>query len=227
MSTMNSAAEKTAELEGAVDKVSRAADADVLSEAFLEARKADLAGRVKPKRYKHSLGVSQTAARMAQAYGVDVRTARLAGLLHDWDKGYDDEGARARVDELGLTDKLASYRDMPHLLHGPTAAVALGRDFPALPPALLRAIELHTTGAPDMTDLDMIIYVADAIEPSRDYAGIDELRSMVGKADLEELFLSTFEHVLDNLVERRKLIHPDTVIVWNHYVNRARARAKR
>ena len=199
----------------------------VLSEAFFEARKADLADRVKPKRFKHSLGVSETAASMARIYGANVPLARLAGLLHDWDKGYDDEGARARVDELGLTEELASYRNMPHLLHGPTAAVALKRDFPSLPDELLQAICRHTTGAPEMTALAMIVYVAAAIEPSRDYEGIDELRSLVGKASLEEMFLSTFEHVLDNLVSRRKLIHPDTVIVWNHYVERARARARR
>ncbi len=225
MSKANAATAMDASVRGAPD--GGAADVDVLSEAFFEARKADLAGRVKPKRFRHSLGVADTAARMAQVYGVDARLARLAGLLHDWDKGYDDEGARARVDELGLTDKLATYRSMPHLLHGPTAAVALGRDFPSLPPELLRAIELHTTGAADMTDLDMIVYVADAIEPSRDYEGVDELRRSVGEVSLEELFLSTFEHVLDNLVSRRKRIHPDTVVVWNHYVERARSRARR
>lgn len=221
MSKANAATGTVAEAEDALGCI------DVLSDAFFEARKADLAGRVKPKRFRHSLGVSETAASMARTYGGDVRLARLAGLLHDWDKGYDDDGARARVDELGLTDELASYRNMPHLLHGPTAAAALKRDFPSLPAELLQAIARHTTGAPDMTDLDMIVYVADAIEPSRDYEGIDELRSSVGKASLEELFLSTFEHVLDNLVSRRKLIHPDTVIVWNHYVERARTRARR
>ena len=197
---------------------------DVLSQAFFDARCAELAQRVKPRRLEHSLGVSDMAAKMARVYGVDERLARLAGLLHDWDKGYNDEGIRTRVKELGLTDELASYLDMPHLLHGPTAAAALGREFPELPASLLQAIRLHTTGSVDMTPLDLIVYTADAIEPTRDYPGVDQLRAQVGEVELEELFMATFQHIMGNLVERRKRIHPDTVTVWNHYVARARVR---
>ncbi len=201
-------------------------DEDVFSEEFFKARTDELSKRVKPKRFSHSLGVSDTAAQMARAYGCDEATARLAGLLHDWDKGYDDAGIVARVRELGLEEEYASYLDMPHLLHGPTASVALARRFPSLPAQITRAIRLHTTGAVGMTDLDMIIYVADAIEPGRDYPGIEDLRAMVGTAELEELFMATFQHVLDNLVSRRKRIHPDTVKVWNHYAVRSRERVK-
>ena len=103
----------------------------ILGDAFYQARRDDLAHRVKRSRFEHSLGVSETAARMARVYGQDERLARLAGLLHDWDKGYDDEGIRARAVELGIADQLASYLDMPHLLHGPTAAAALAREFPS------------------------------------------------------------------------------------------------
>ena len=197
---------------------------DVFSQAFFDARREELAQRVKPKRFEHSLGVSRTAADMARIYGADEQLARLAGLLHDWDKGYDDKGIRARVAELGLGEQLASYMDMPHLLHGPTAAAALAQRFPQLPPELIQAIRLHTTGAVEMTDLDMIVYTADAIEPSRDYPGIDALREQVGTVPLEELYLVTFQHVLENLVQRRKRIHPDTVTVWNSYVARDKAR---
>lgn len=199
------------------------ASLDVFSQAFFDARREELAQRVKPKRFKHSLGVSETAENMARTYGADEQMARLAGLLHDWDKGYDDEGIRARVIQLGLSAQLASYLDMPHLLHGPTAAAALAHRFPQLPYELIQAIRLHTTGAVEMTDLDMIVYTADAIEPSRDYPGIDELRKQVGVVPLQELYLATFQHVLENLVQRRKRIHPDTVTVWNSYVARDKA----
>lgn len=199
--------------------------ADALSEAFYAAREAELATRVGRRRFEHSLGVAETAAGLARVYGADERLARLAGLLHDWDKGYDDEGIRARVAELGLTEGLEGFLDMPHLLHGPTAAAALARDFPGLPAELLRAIRLHTTGAVGMTDLDMVVFTADAIEPGRDYPGLADLRSLVGAATLEELFLSTYQNVFENLVQRRKRVHPATTEVWNHYVMRARQRA--
>ena len=103
------------------------------------------------------------AARMARVYGQDERLARSPGLLHDWDKAYDDEGIRARAVELGVAEQLASQTHTPHRLHGPTAAAALAREFPELPSSLLQAIRLHTTGAVGMSPLDLIVYVADVI----------------------------------------------------------------
>ena len=69
---------------------------DVLSDAFFDARERDLKKRLKPKRFEHARGVSKTAASLAETYGVDVRKARLAGLLHDWDKEYGDDEIRER-----------------------------------------------------------------------------------------------------------------------------------
>ena len=112
--------------------------ADALSDAFLEARERDLRERLGRRRYEHTLGVA--AARRARAYGVDERKARLAGLLHDWDKGYDDAGIRARVEELGLAVDPYVFEEMPWLLHGPTAAAALARAFPCLLRDVVQAI---------------------------------------------------------------------------------------
>ena len=199
--------------------------ADALSDGFYEARKRDLEKRLKRSRYEHALSVADTAARLARIYGVDERKARLAGLLHDWDKSYDDEGIRRRAEELGLEVDPYSFAEMPALLHGFTAAAALAQAYPQLPRDVVRAIELHTTGEIGMTDLDMIVYVADAIEPGRRYGGLDDVRKLVGKASLEELYLATFQHILLNLVDRRKRVYPRTLEVWNHYVVRAREAA--
>lgn len=198
---------------------------DVLSDEFFEARKRELETRVRRRRFEHSLGVSDTAGELARTYGADERLARLAGLLHDWDKGYDDAGIRARAREVGYDTQAWIYENMPNLLHGPTAARALARTWPELPRELLHAIEVHTTGALDMSDLDMIVYVADAIEPSRVYPGIEHVRSLVAHVPLEELFLTTFQDVLVNLVSRRKRVYPKTLEIWNHYIDRARQRA--
>lgn len=193
--------------------------ADPLSEEFFKMMRERLRERLpKKSRYKHSLGVSQESQRLAKRYGVDVRKARLAGLLHDWDKGFDDEGIRARALDLGIDVDEFVLRDMPQLLHGPTAAAALARDFPCLPPDVLSAIQKHTSGSCDMSALDMVVYVADVIEPTRDFPGVDRLRSLAETETLEELFVDVMGHVFANLVERRRLVHPKTVEVWNHYV---------
>lgn len=195
---------------------------DALSKEFFNARKAELAQRVSPKRFKHSLGVSDTCVKLAKEYGLDVKKARLAGLLHDWDKGMDDEQARARVYELGMEDELEPYvvENMPGTLHGITAARALGNEFPQIPADVLQAISRHTTAALDMTPLDMMLYIADAIEPNRQFGRIDELRAAVGKATLQELYFQTYEYWVFLLFERRKPLHPDTIAIWNAYTSR-------
>lgn len=199
---------------------------DVFSSAFYEARLAELRERVKPKRLRHILGVADTAARIAEVYGLDPATARLAGLLHDWDKGYDDEGIRARARELGIEVDARVYYDMPRLLHGPTAAAALARRFSQIPADVLHAVACHTAGAVAMNDLDRAVFVADVIEPSRSFSGVDELRELVGEVSLERLFFTTFRHILAHLVDRGMQIHPITVDVWNRGVEAAQTESR-
>ncbi len=193
---------------------------DALSDEFYDARAAEVVTRVSAKRAKHIAGVAEAAAMLARTYGVDERKAHLAGLLHDWDKGLDNEGIRSRVAELGLVDVVDPWivEYMPQVLHGPTAAAALKRDFPNIPDDVIQAIDRHTTAARDMSDLDKIIYVADAIEESRQYGRIDELRELVGNVSLDELFFSTYEYWTLLLFERRKLLHPDTTALWNDHI---------
>ncbi len=193
---------------------------DVFSEEFYATCRDQLATRVNEKRFKHVEGVAQAARMLAKTYGVDEDKAYLAGLLHDWDKGYDDEGVRRRIVELGLVDTVDPWvvEHMPQVLHGPTAAVALKRDFPAIPDDVIQAIDRHTTTAYDMSDLDKVLYIADAIEQSRQFGKIDDLRAMVGKASLDELFFNTFTYWTQRLLDREKPLHPQTTDLWNAHV---------
>ena len=199
---------------------------DPFSDAFIAARTKDLDARLKPKRVKHVMGVADLSKHLAKVYGADKKHAYLAGLLHDWDKNYDDAGIRARARQLHLDIDPVIYDAMPQVMHGPTAAAALAREWPQIPPDVIQAIRRHTAGAVDMTDLDMIVYTADALEPSRDFPGVDDLRKLIGKVSLEELFFAVFQHTFLNLVERGRRVHPDTVKVWNVYSARDRQRRK-
>ncbi len=202
---------------GKVDECGARSEDDALSEAFFEARKAELSGRVSEKRFKHVMGVVKAAEKIARAYGVDVRRARLAGLLHDWDKGYDDEGIRKRAREVGISVDPWIFEHQPRLLHGPTAAAALGRAFPQIPADVLQAIDRHTTGEVDMTPLDMVLYCADALEENRRFGRVDELRALIGKATLEELFVAVLGYWTILIIEQGRTLHPRTVEVWNAY----------
>ncbi|WP_124061676.1 nicotinate-nucleotide adenylyltransferase [Gordonibacter sp. Marseille-P4307] len=195
----------------------RASD-EVFGPAFERRIVSELERRVSERRLRHIRGVADMAERLAHVYGADPRRARLAGLLHDWDKGLDDEGARRRVFDLGLGIDGRMVFDMPALLHGPTAAEALRRAYPDIPDDVLQAVARHTAGAPRMSDLDMVVYVADAIEENRRFPGVQDLRDLIGEVSLEKLFFRTYRHILADLIARRKRIHPRTVEVWNSYV---------
>lgn len=197
-----------------------------LSDDFFEARKADLKTRVSEHRFQHSLGVAEMSMHLAKTYGVDVARARLAGILHDWDKNYDDRGIRKRVDELGMSVDPFVYNVLPRVLHAQTAPVAIHREFPSVPADVLRAMDRHTVAACDMSDLDMVLYVADAIEPNRQYPEVDVLRAKIGMISLEELFFSVYEYWIIRMMEKKMQLHPNTVDVWNHYAGRAALRAK-
>ena len=192
-----------------------------VSAEFFVRMKEKLKTRLTPKRFEHSLGVSAMAIRLARTYSVDTSKAGLAGLLHDWDKSYDDAGIKLRARELGVSVNQEVFNTMPRLLHGETAAAALHRDYPEIDADVLQAIKRHTAGSCAMSELDMIVYIADAIELTRPYPEMDALRAQIGKVSLEKLFLKTYKQVFMHLIQKEYAIHPDTVQVWNYYVARA------
>lgn len=171
--------------------------------------------------FAHSRAVADMAGLIATVYGLDVAAARLAGLLHDWHRelGPAELLTRARAAELPVTD---AEEIAPYLLHAQTGAQELREVFPDLGPEVLAAIENHTLGDPLMAPLDKAVYVADMIEPGRDYQDVDDLREAVGTVALDDLFALCYQHSIAHLVATRKRLHPKTIDVWNALVARAR-----
>ena len=132
---------------------------------------------LKAKRIPHVLGTEQTAKALAEKYGADVEKARFAALLHDATK-------RLSMDEqLALCERYhialdGLERKALKLLHAKTGA-ALARDVFGADDEIYNAILWHTTGKPVMTLLEKVIYLADFIEPTRDFDGVDDLRKVV------------------------------------------------
>ncbi len=128
------------------------------------------------KRRPHAQGVSDTAAELAVFWGEDERIARRAGILHDVTKalGADEQLHLCDFWGIALTD---SERENPKLLHALTAAAAAERVFGECPEAVT-AIRWHTTGRPAMTTLEKILYLADYMEPHRDFPGVERLRQL-------------------------------------------------
>jgi predicted HD superfamily hydrolase involved in NAD metabolism len=193
-------------------------------DALFASARIELARRLNEYRLLHSFSVADTAQTMAEAYGVDPLKARVAGLLHDWDKNLTDEELLLRTEEFGIP-LVARLEDMAALLHAQTGAAAVARAYPELDPAIIQAIARHTSAAVDMSELDMIIYVADMIEPLRSQGNLTPLRTIVGKVSLEALFLKSFEMTMEHLIRRHRFIHPSSLEVWNTYIRRERENA--
>ena len=140
-----------------------------------EAAEQVLAERLGEESLEHSRRVAETAGRLADTYGADVASARLAGLLHDWDRELTEDELREAAASacMDVTDVDLAR---PYLLHARTAALALEEAFPGLARDVLDAVARHTMGASEMSDLDKVVFIADMIEPGRTYKGVDKLR---------------------------------------------------
>ena len=171
-----------------------------------------------PNRLAHSLSVGRCAEGLAMAYGVDPLEARIAGILHDWDKVLPHEELVHRAAALGI-DMGVDLTLVEPLLHGLVAARELPATYPWLPDAVLQAIARHTTGAADMTPLDEVIFVADGIEPLRKpSAGIDRVRRMAGKVPLDDLFWEAFAGGMAYVIDTRRYLYPGTLDIYNELV---------
>ena len=149
-------------------------------------------------RYEHTLGVEFTAAAMAMRYGVDIDKAELAGLLHDCAKCIDDEEKLDECKKYGVELTDVEKRN-PFLIHSKLGAVHAKELYGVKDEEILSAIRFHTTGKPDMTTLEKIIFIADYIEPGRDKAAnLQEIRRM-SFVDIDEAMYMILRDTLDYL----------------------------
>ncbi|MEE0861929.1 MAG: bis(5'-nucleosyl)-tetraphosphatase (symmetrical) YqeK [Lachnospiraceae bacterium] len=149
-------------------------------------------------RYEHTLGVEFTAASLAMRYEVDIEKAELAGLLHDCAKCIDSEDTLddCKKYNIELTDV---EKRNPFLIHSKLGAVHAKKLYGVDDEDIISAIRFHTTGKPDMTMLEKIIFIADYIEPGRDKApNLKEIRKM-SFIDIDEAMYMILKDTLDYL----------------------------
>ena len=171
--------------------------------------------RLKPKRFKHTLGVEETAIRLARIYGVDPQEASLAALLHDNAKNLTTEElyqiCQKYFPEYNLTDEYAS------VFHAFAGAVTARERYAELSEDVIRAICFHTTGRPEMTMLEKIIYAADYAEPGREpFPGLELIREHLFK-NLDEGVRRMLQQTVDYVKMKKKKIHPLTITTLEYY----------
>lgn len=168
---------------------------------------------LKPSRVKHVLGCRDTAVELAKRWGADVTDAARAGILHDVTKAIDGPLQLTLCAAYGklLDDFSKRY---PKTLHALTGSMVAKRIF-GENEAVVSAIEFHTTGRADMTLLEKIIYVADYMEPNRDFPGVERLRELAF-TDLDAALKLGLEMTLEHLGEQGVAVSPASrdALVW-------------
>ena len=169
------------------------------------------------ERFRHTMAVSYTAASLAMAYEADIEKARLAGLLHDCAKCIPNEKKLKLAERYGLPVSEAE-RQSPQLLHAKLGAYIARNEYGVEDGDVLGAIRWHTTGKPDMTLLEKIIFMADYIEPLRFQAkNLEEIR-FVSFRDLDGAVYMTLRDTLEYLEERAKRsIDESTFNAYEYY----------
>ena len=170
---------------------------------------------IKPERMAHVLGCRDMALELAKKWGADQEKAQRAALLHDITKALDGPVQLTLCQSLGiLLDDFS--KENPKTLHAFTGSLVAERIFGETE-EVVQAIASHTTGKPGMNTLDQIIYIADMMEPTRTYPGVEKVRSLAFE-NLEEAVKLGLSNTIENLKSREEGIHPDglATLTWFH-----------
>ncbi len=170
-------------------------------------------------RYEHTMGVMYTAAAMAMRYDFDLEKALIAGLLHDCAKCIPHQ-EKFRICESNDIEISDAERKNPGLLHAKLGAFLAQEKYGVLDEDVLSAITYHTTGRPDMTLLDKIIYIADYIEPNRKEApNLERIRKLAFE-NIDNCLFAILEDSLAYLQTKNEVIDPMTEKTYLYYKNK-------
>ena len=177
-----------------------------------------LINNLSERRYKHVLGVAKTAKELASLNGVDENKAELAAMLHDIAKEMpvDEQMRILKKNNFNITEiEKASLQ----VLHGFVGEFLAREKFNINDEEVLKAVAYHTTGKANMTKLEKIIYIADYIEPTRNYPGVEELREVTYK-DLDKGVLMGINNTIKLLLDKDGVIHPLTIEARNYLLTK-------
>lgn len=157
-----------------------------------------------------------TAVMLAERYGADPKKAELAALFHDLYRYVNGEELAGYVREFHLPE---TYLASPNLAHSKIAAAVMKRDYGIEDEDILNAVSYHTTGRAGMSLLEKIVFLADAIEPGRDYPGVEELRK-TAEEDLDAAVLQSLQGTIRFLEQENIPIDEDTIKARNDFMGK-------
>lgn len=168
-------------------------------------------------RFEHVLRVEQKAMELAAKFDGDVEKASIAGLLHDYAKQRTDSEFIKYINELELDPQLLDYGNA--IWHGVVGAEIVKNELHIFDEEILNAIRRHTIGAPYMTLLDQITFMADYIEDGRDFEGVEQAR-LITEQSLEKGVAFQMKSTLAYLVMNNRSVFPATIDSYNAWISK-------
>ncbi|UTR07907.1 bis(5'-nucleosyl)-tetraphosphatase (symmetrical) YqeK [Alkalihalobacillus sp. LMS6] len=165
------------------------------------------------KRYQHTIGVTETAVRLAKQYHVDEEKAELAAIVHDICKYHDTDEMANHLAAKNETHWAAFGRE---LLHAPYGALYSKNELHIEDSDILQAVRSHTTGRANMSRLEQVLFVADYIEPNRSFPGVEKARELAD-IHLDRACLFSLNNTMKYLLSKELPIHPYTIEAYNYY----------
>lgn len=163
-------------------------------------------------RYQHTIGVMETALVLAKQHGADEKKAELSAIFHDYAKFRPKEEMKQIIIQEKMPKELLVHNT--ELWHAPVGAYLVKKEVGITDPDILDAIKYHTSGRPGMTVLEKVIYLADYIEPSRHFPGVDEVRELA-KEDLDSALIKALQNTILFIMKKDQPVYPDTFHTYN------------
>jgi predicted HD superfamily hydrolase involved in NAD metabolism len=172
------------------------------------------------RRWIHTLGVMSTARQLAQQYGEDPDRAELAAIIHDVAKFWPVEQQRNYIIQHELDLELLQYNK--ELWHAEIGAHLTWAQYGIDDQGIIDAIRYHTSGRADMSKIEKIVWLADYIEPNRNFPGVEEARKLA-ETSLEESILFGLNATIIVLIEKNRVIYPCTLAARNSLLHHSQS----
>ncbi|CDH89509.1 putative phosphohydrolase [Clostridium botulinum B str. Eklund 17B (NRP)] len=175
-----------------------------------------LKDNLKQNRYNHTLGVVETAKKLAEINGISIEKAEIAAFAHDVAKNLSLEKMQSIIDKNNL-ELTNTEKENSNLWHSIIAPIEARNKLEIDNEEILDAIRWHTTGKENMSILTKIIYIADMIEPGRDFPGVEKIRQTTFE-NLDAGVLLGLTESMKDLLNRNLIIDLNTIKARNYFL---------
>lgn len=179
----------------------------------VEFLKEELKNEVTEKRYFHSLGVMKMCEKLANMYKVDIKKAKLVGLMHDLAKDLPKEEKKKYIKENNIPFSQVEMANI-EIMHGKIAADVCKKKY-GFDEEMCTSIAVHTTGMENMTTLEKVLFVADKIDETRNYPFAEELRE-IAYSSLDNAIIKNIDEAIKKNIEENKVIIEDSIKTRNY-----------